>query len=193
MSLTLLDWRRSVAALYAAARADAERDPDGALARFRGGRDRLFREHPDSPLPADRRAAFAGVRYWPRDPTLRFEAAVEEAEPLRVGSASVTGESFALSRIGTVRLPVGDLEVYWIDVYGGGVFVPFRDGTSGRETYGAGRYLEPEELPGGRLRVDFNMAYNPYCAYNDAWSCPLPPAENRLSVRIEAGEKKYHD
>jgi hypothetical protein len=75
-------------------------------------------------------------------------------------------------------------------VGGGGYFLPFMDATSGDETYGAGRYLEIEPLPGGKLLVDFNMAYNPYCAYNEYWSCPIPPKENRLSVPIEAGEKQ---
>ncbi len=79
------------------------------------------------------------------------------------------------------------------DLEQGALFVPFRDATSGMESYGAGRYLEPEPAPGGRLHVDFNYAYNPYCAYNDAWSCPLPPAENTLRVPIRAGERAFHD
>jgi uncharacterized protein (DUF1684 family) len=123
MSLTLLDWRRTVAALYADVRATAGLDPDGALARFRAGRDRLFREHPDSPLPPDRRTGFAGIPYWPRDPALRFEAVVEPLPTEPRSATGITGEDFPLERIGRVRLPVGDLEVYWIEVYGGGVFV----------------------------------------------------------------------
>jgi uncharacterized protein len=84
------------------------------------------------------------------------------------------------------------LQVY-LPVEGGNYFIPFVDGTAPAETYGAGRYVEPEDLGDGRLHLDFNLAYNPYCAYNDFWSCPLPPALNRLKVRIEAGEKKFHE
>lgn len=195
MSLTLLDWRRRVAALYADARRDAVADPDGALARFRSGRDRLFREHPDSPLPAERRAGFAGIPYWPRDPALRFEAVVEPLPPEPRSATSVTGEAFPLERIGRVRLPFGELDVYWIAVYGGGIFVPFRDATAGRETYGAGRYLldtvKGADLGGSgdRLVLDFNYAYHPSCAYDARWSCPLAPPTSRLDVRIEAGER----
>jgi uncharacterized protein (DUF1684 family) len=108
--------------------------------------------------------------------------------------SSLTGESFALRRIGLVDLPVGRLTVYWIDVYGGGVFVPFRDATSGRETYGAGRYLldtiKGADLGGeaDNLVLDFNYAYHPSCAYDARWSCPLT-LENTLAVTIRAGER----
>ncbi len=195
MSLTLLDWRRRVAALYADVRANAAADPIGSLARFRAGRDRLFREHPDSPLAPERRAAFAGVPYWPHDPALRFEAVVEPLPPEPAVVASLTGEEFPLERIGRVRLPVGDLDVYWIAVYGGGVFVPFRDATAGTETYGAGRYLldtvKGADLgsSGDRLVLDFNYAYHPSCAYDPRWSCPLAPRANWLTVPIRAGER----
>lgn len=195
MSLTLLDWRRSVAALYADVRRDAARDPDGALLRFRAARDRLFRDHPDSPLPRDGRGGFAGLRHWPRDPVLRFEAIVEPLAPEPATATSLAGESFPLERIGRVRLPVGDLDVYWIAVYGGGIFVPFRDATAGRETYGAGRYLldtvKGADLGGAgdRLVLDFNYAYHPSCAYDPRWSCPLAPPANHLAVPIRAGER----
>lgn len=194
VSLTLLDWRRRVAELYAAVREGAG-DPERTLAEFRAGRDRLFREHAESPLPEEARAAFRGVPYWPHDPAMRFVAEVEPAEPLRLAARSITGEAFALDRIGTVRLPVGDLEVYWIAVYGGGVFVPFRDATSGAETYGGGRYLldtiKSADLgaSGSRLVLDFNYAYHPSCAYDPRWSCPLAPPANRLAVPIRAGER----
>jgi len=195
MSLTLLDWRRAVAALYADVRATADLDPDGALARFRAGRDRLFRGHPDSPLPPERRAGFAGLPYWPRDLALRFEALVEPLPAEARTTMSITGEAFPLERIGRVRLPVGDLEVYWIAVYGGGVFVPFRDSTAGTETYGAGRYLldtvKGADLGGSgdRLVLDFNYAYHPSCAYDPRWSCPLAPPANRLELPVRAGER----
>ena len=147
MSLTLLDWRRRVAALYRDVRATNDADPTGTLARFRAAKDELFAGHPETPLlPADR-DGFDGLRYWPYDPALRFDVTVEPAPPTEAPGAhalqalSVTGDAFALERIGRIVLPVGSLDVYWISVYGGGVFVPFRDATNGTDTYGAGRYL----------------------------------------------------
>jgi uncharacterized protein (DUF1684 family) len=195
MSLTLLDWRRRVAALYAAVRAEAGADPEGALARFRAARDRLFAEHPDSPLTADKRTAFPGIPYWPYDPALRFEVEVGPAPAERLTAISSTGDPYPLDRIGRVSLPMGTLDVYWVAVYGGGIFLPFRDGTSGGESYGGGRYLldtvKGADLGGsaGRLVVDFNYAYNPSCAYDPRWSCPLAPPANRLTVPILAGER----
>ncbi len=195
MSMTLLDWRRAVAALYASVRASAGRDSVETLRHFREGRDQLFREHADSPLPPDRRASFAGLPHWPEDPTLRFEAVVEPLRPAPRVATSVTGEAFPLERVGRVRLPIGDLEVYWIAVYGGGIFVPFRDATAGTETYGAGRYLldtvKGADLGGsaGRLILDFNYAYHPSCAYDPRWSCPLSPPANRLAAPVRAGER----
>ncbi len=200
MAMTLLDWRRRVAAMYADVRASAERDPVGTLGRFRGERDRLFRDHPQSPLAIEARSSYGGVPYWPHEAALRFEADVEPLPPTAQPAAppiatSVTGEDFRLERIGVVRLPVGDLEVYWIDVYGGGVFIPFRDATCGTETYGAGRYLvdtvKGADLGGSgdRLVLDFNYAYHPSCAYDPRWSCPLAPRANHLAVPVRAGER----
>jgi hypothetical protein len=195
VSLSLLYWRRTVAALYADVRANADRDPEITLARFRAGRNRLFGEHRDSPLPAAERAAFTGLPYWPHDPALRFEADVVPAPPLHLVAASLAGDPYPLERIGCVRLPVGDLDVFWIDVYGGGVFVPFRDATAGAETYGAGRYLldtvKGADLggSGSRLILDFNYAYHPSCAYDPRWSCPLAPPGNHLARPIRAGER----
>lgn len=194
-SLALLDWRRAVAALYADVRANAEDAPLETLSRFRAGRDRLFAEHPESPLPPERRPGFGGLPYWPHDPSLRFEAVVEPRPPAPRVAASLTGEAYPLRRVGIVRLPVGDLEVYWIDVYGGGMFVPFTDATSGSESYAAGRYLldtiKGADLGGSgeRLVLDFNYAYHPSCAYDPRWSCPLAPAANRLTVEVRAGER----
>jgi uncharacterized protein (DUF1684 family) len=151
--------------------------------------------HPDSPLRAGDRAGFAGVPYWDHDPGLRFEAVVKPAERRPATATSLSGTAFALERIGRVRLPVGDLEVYWIEVYGGGIFIPFRDSTSGTETYGAGRYLldtiKGADLGGSgdRLVLDFNYAYHPSCAYDPRWVCPLAPRENWLEVPLRAGER----
>jgi uncharacterized protein (DUF1684 family) len=193
--MTLLDWRRRVAAMYADVRATADRDPAGTLAAYRAARDELFRSHPDSPLAPEDRGAFTGVPYWDHDPALRFEAVVEPAERRPATASSLSGTSFAIERIGRVRLPIGELEVYWIEVYGGGIFIPFRDGTSGSETYGAGRYLldtiKGADL-GGRgdgLVLDFNYAYHPSCAYDPRWVCPLAPRENWLEAPIRAGER----
>lgn len=195
MSLTLLDWRRQVAALYGEVRATSPHDPEGALIRFRQVRDVLFRDHAQSPVPADRRHDFAGLRYWPYAPALRFEAQVRAAPAKRLVVTSLTGETFPLERIGRVQLPVGRLDVFWISVYGGGLFIPFRDTTSGRHSYGGGRYLldtvKGADLGGGegRLVIDFNYAYQPSCAYDPRWSCPLAPRSNWLVVPIEAGER----
>jgi hypothetical protein len=195
MSMTLLDWRRSVAALYAAVRAGAGRDPEGTLAAWQAGRERLMREHPDSPIRPDERGAFSGLEHWPHDPAMRHEVRVDPAEPQRLIATSLDGDPYPLDRIGRVSLPFGELDVYWISVYGGGVFIPFRDATSGRESYGAGRYLidtiKGADLGGtaGRLVLDFNYAYNPSCAYDPRWSCPLAPAANWLTAPVRAGER----
>jgi uncharacterized protein len=193
--MTLLDWRRRVAAMYAEVRASAWRDPEGTVSRFRVERDRLFRDHPESPLASEARGGFRGLPYWPHDPAMRFEAAVEASPAEPITATSLSGEAFRLERIGRVRLPIGELEVYWIAVYGGGVFIPFRDATSGIETYGAGRYLldtvKGADLGGSgdRLVLDFNYAYHPSCAYDPKWSCPLAPSANRLEVPVMAGER----
>jgi hypothetical protein len=195
MLLDLLDWRRTVFAMYAAVRAGVEHDPEATLAGFRVARERLIREHPQSPLRPERRAGFAGLDHWPYDPDMRFEAAVEPAEPDRLVAHSLDGDPYPLDRIGRVLLPIGQLEVYWIQVYGGGVFIPFRDATSGTESYGAGRYLldtiKGADLGGAgdRLILDFNYAFNPSCAYDPRWSCPLAPAANWLQVPVRAGER----
>ena len=193
--MTLLDWRRRVAAIYADVRATADADPALALTTYRAARDDLFRIHPDSPLPAADRATFPGIPGWDHDPDLRFEAVVEPVDPEPAPATSLSGHAFDLVRVGRVRLPVGDLAVYWISVYGGGIFVPFRDGTSGTETYGAGRYLidtiKGADLGGtdDRLVLDFNYAYHPSCAYDARWVCPLASRENWLEVSIRAGER----
>lgn len=196
MSFTLLDWRREVAAIYSEVRATVDDEPEGTLKRFRQAKDRLFRQHPDSPIQADDRAVFSGLSCWPYDSSLRFVVPVEPMEPAETaGPSSISGDSFALRRIGLVHLPIGDLEVYWIEVYGGGIFVPFRDGTSGTETYGAGRYLldtiKGADLGGDQdgLVLDFNYAYHPSCVYDAIWSCPLAPRANWIETSIEAGEK----
>jgi uncharacterized protein (DUF1684 family) len=190
--LTLLHWRRRVHELYADVRRLAPDDGPGALAAFRAGRDELFANHPDSPL-ADRRAV--PCPWWPYDPAWRIVAEVQPRPAERLVVHSGTGEPFSLVRIGAVEVPGGSLDVHWLDVYGGGVFVPFADATNGRSTYGGGRYLldtiKGADLggDGDRLWLDFNFAYHPSCAYHPRWSCPLAPPGNRLPVAVEAGER----
>ena len=194
MSLSLLDWRRRTAALYTAARAAA--DPELGWRAWRAGRDELFATHPDSPLSEPARAAFAGLPFAPYDPALRFETTLESAEPERREVGTAADGVVPFERIGRVRLgDLGSLDVWWLDSYGGGVFLPLRDGTAGATTYGGGRYLldtvKGADLgsDGGRLVVDLNFAYHPSCAYDPRWSCPLAPEGNRLTGPVAAGEQ----
>jgi len=204
--LDLADWRRRVAAMYAAVRNDALPDAERLLA-FRAAKDRLFGSHPQSPVPPDQRGGFAGLPYWTHDPSMRIDARLEpdpEASPLDL-PRSGEGAGFPYHRIGWVSVAVAGaqvrLAVYWLNEYSGGIFVPFRDGTSGHATYGAGRYLwdsaKGADLGSTReaLVIDFNYAYHPSCVYDPRWSCPLAPAENWLRVPIEAGERlaKQHE
>jgi uncharacterized protein (DUF1684 family) len=194
--LDLLDWRRKVFALYAEIRAQG---PPAGHARWRAVRDELFRSHTQSPFDGAGRAAFRGLRYYDYDPALRLAARVEPRPGERLDVQTSTGEAMAMRRFGVVALPFGTLDVFWIDVYGGGLFIPFRDATSGSATYGGGRYLldtikgaDLGTTVSGELVLDFNFAYHPSCHYHHRWSCPLAPRENHLAVPIEAGELAYH-
>ena len=164
---------------------------------FRAQKDAFFARHPQSPLLPAQRGAFAGLRYYPADPALAFDLAPEPfAEPEPVEMQTSTGESATYLRWGRLTFAVEGRDVtltLFADPGSGSFFLPFQDAGRGTETYGAGRYLDVEPLPDGRLHVDFNYAYNPYCAYNDAWSCPIPPRENMLNVHIRAGERTFHD
>ena len=166
-----------------------------ALDEFHKDKDDFFKNDPQSPLTAEQKRAFAGLIYYPENPALRLELPLEAAAaPTPVILPTSTGEVREYMHVGQVRFDVSGqqavLQIYRDDY---GYFLPFVDATAPDETYGAGRYLEPHDLGDGTLQVDFNLAYNPYCAYNERWSCPLPPQENRLKVRIAAGEKKFHD
>lgn len=198
--LDLADWRRRVAALYEALRSDERPDPM-RLVTFRAARERLFANHPSSPVPADRRASFRGVAYWRHDPALRLAAALEpdpEAPPLDL-PRSGEGPVLPYVRIGWVGFTIEGVDcrlaVYWMTEYVGGIFIPFRDATSGDESYAAGRYLwdsaKGADLgsQGDELVLDFNYAYHPSCVYDPRWSCPLAPQENWLTVPIRAGER----
>jgi len=197
--LHLLDWKRRMFGIYAEIRAAS--DPEAAWKHWRAVRDELFASHPQSPLPAIDRTGFTGLAYFEYDPRARVMADVVVAEPEHYDIAT-SGERqgsygftrFAIARFELAAQPL-ELELYWLDGYGGGLFLSFRDGTSGSETYGAGRYLLDTVkgadlgMDGERLVLDFNFAYNPSCAYDPRWVCPLVPPPNRLTVPIRAGER----
>lgn len=158
---------------------------------MRRQKDDFFANDPQSPLEPEQRENFKGLQYFPPDENLRFELALEPSqEKGAVRLQTSTGDIQEYQRLGRVHFTVDGKEaVLTVFGDGSGYFLPFVDFLAGKETYGAGRYLEPVLLPSGRLLVDFNLAYNPYCAYNHNWSCPIPPRENRLGVPIRAGEK----
>ncbi len=201
----LLDYRRSVSSMYARARGDspdAPSDPAARSERFRAERDEIFRRHPQSPLSEEEKGQFGGLDYFDYDPSLRFVLPVEyEVEPGTLEILLQDDGPLRLQRFGRVRFRVEDedlaLSLFWVSGYGGGVLLPFKDRTSGNETYGGGRYLldtiKHADLGSeeGRLVIDFNYAYNPSCAYDARWHCPLAPPENSLPVEIGAGEKVY--
>lgn len=157
-------------------------------------KDVSFARGGDSPLTDAQRAKFGGLRYFAPDPAFRFEATLERPTTSEYEDVQASdGQVHHLARAGTLRFRIGDRDVALVAYdQGEDLFIPFRDATSGAETYGAGRYVEAHELTPGRFEIDFNTAYNPYCAYNDRWSCPLPPRENWLDVPIRAGELSFH-
>lgn len=163
------------------------------LMQFREQKDALFSHDPHSPLTPEQKQAFQGLHYYDENPALRFEVELDLFEPVeQVQILTNTGDVQSYERYGSFRFEVegeqAKLTVYRNEF---GYFLPFADGLAGEETYGAGRYLEPQDLGDDRLLIDFNMAYNPYCAYNENWSCPITPRENRISVPIRAGEKNF--
>lgn len=201
----LADWRRRVTSLYTEVRKLAELDPSVAHRTWREARDGLLRDHPQSPVPRGDREAF-GAHYFDYDPTLRFTVPLEPAPPPEPGVLAFElpnsgAESLVFSRLGSVEIPFVEgprrLSVFWMAGYAGGLFIPFRDATNGRETYGAGRYLvdsaKSADLGGdpaaGTLILDFNFAYQPSCAFDPRWACPLAPPENRLDIAVRAGER----
>lgn len=163
-------------------------------------KDAAFRVAPQSPIPAAERASFAGLAYYPPDPAFRVEATLAPFErPEVVMLGSTKGDVRPQLRYGDLRFTLAGAECRLTgykdagDPDAGELFVPFRDATTGHETYGAGRYLETQDPGGGReprqVTLDFNLAYSPWCAYNAEYSCTLPPAENALPVAVTAGEK----
>jgi uncharacterized protein (DUF1684 family) len=199
--LDLVDWRRRVGDLYRI----ADRQGVGA---FRVARDSLFQSHSQSPLPQPDRAGFTALEYFAPVPELRIETRLDPAEiedDIEIDSGGADGV-ITYRRAGTLGFTLEGAEqrltVFSIVGYGGGLFLPFRDATSGKETYGGGRYLFDTikntdagclgVMPGSLdVVIDFNYAYNPSCAYNPHWACPLAPRENWLAAPIRAGEKAY--
>jgi uncharacterized protein (DUF1684 family) len=164
-----------------------------SLADFRAEKNQFFATHAQSPLTPEQKQTFDGLKYFPENKALRLEVEVEEfpiADPVEVQTS--TGDVRIYHRYGRISFHAegkeASLTIYDTDF---GFFLPFVDSLAKTETYGAGRYLEPEALENGNFLVDFNLAYNPYCAYNAQFSCPLPPFENRIKVPIRAGEKMF--
>ena len=197
--LELLDWRRRVAELFA----EVRRRPGDAdtLAWFRAQKDGLFKHHPQSPIPADERARFDGLPYWPYDPRARVVAHFMPDEHVLPETTEAVPADVAFHHIGTLSFELHGqpmhLPALWIDGYAGGLFVPFKDATSGHQTYGGGRYLLDtiksadldSDAQADTVVLDFNYAYHPSCAYDPIWVCPLAPPESRLPNAVRAGEQ----
>ncbi|HEY0754302.1 MAG TPA: DUF1684 domain-containing protein [Ktedonobacteraceae bacterium] len=207
--LDLYDYRRRVSALYRErARAFAAgEDPAPILQSFRQGKDELFAHHPQSALDEEGRSHFQGLRYFPYNPALRVPATLTLLEQTSEQDIILgERETLTMTTIGHLHFVLAEtqltLALYWLTLYGGGLFLPFRDTTGPRESYGGGRYLfdtikgsEPffptGEFERQQMVLDFNYAYNPSCAYDYRWVCPLAPGENHLSVALNAGERNY--
>jgi len=207
--LDLYDYRRRVAVMYRKRAEALQSGEDAALVlqRFREARDALFATHPQSALDEEQRKQFEGLRYFPYNSALSVTANVETTiEPTLLTVAMNAEESMTMTKVARLHFRLEGQEVglslYWLNIYGGGLFLPFRDMSSPAESYGGGRYLF-DTIKGSdflsvrgsswkeRIVLDFNYAYNPSCAYNYKWVCPLAPVENRLHVPIRAGELKF--
>lgn len=191
-SFDVVDWRRRVTALYRDVRATAS--PADAHAAWAEGRADLLRSHPASPVAREVRDTWPGPVVAPYDPALRWEVAVDrDVEPRRWDVTTGTDGVVPFELVGRVHLDVGSLDVWWLGSYGGGIFLPVRDPAPG--SYGGGRYLldtvKGADLGGDRdaLVVDLNFAYQPSCAYDPAWACPLAGPGNRLEAPVVAGEQ----
>jgi len=209
--LDLYDYRCRVADMYRLRRQATLTGEDAViiLQRFREARDELFANHPQSALDEEQKRKFHGLRYFPYNPAMCVEAGIDtEVEPVQLSVAMNAEETMTMTTIGRLHFTLegvrAALSLYWLNIYGGGLFLPFRDTTSPAESYGAGRYLfdtikgsdflaTPGMLGIERILLDFNYAYNPSCAYNDRWVCPLAPVDNRLKIPIRAGELKFKD
>lgn len=208
--LDLYDYRTRVAAMYRERnRATLDgHEPEKVWARFLRARNALFATHPQSALDEEQCARFKGLHYFPYNPAACVEAEVDsQVEPVVLTIAMNAHESMTMTRVAHLHFMLAGqqatLSMYWLNIYGGGLFLPFRDATAPAESYGGGRYLFDTIkgsdfllAPGAslmeRIVLDFNYAYNPSCAYNSRWVCPLAPKENRLSIAIRAGEQNFH-
>lgn len=190
-ALELLDYRAAVARMYLAGT---------SLTEFRAERDKLFGTHPQSAIASP--SSFTGLRYYPPNKDAIVESEVRPADgEIDIDTGGPDGVVH-YSRAGIIDTPYGELSLWTIKAYGGGLFLPVRDATCGKTTYGGGRYLTDtvkgtfgrglQMLGGSRVRLDFNYLYNPSCAYNDAYLCPLAPPSNTVAAPIEAGELTYH-
>jgi len=195
--LDLLDWKRRVFELYRSVRLLS--DAKAAWAQWRAVRNELFAAHPQSPIPAAERHRFLGLQYFDYNPAARVWADIEAASPMDYDISSSEVSAYRFTRFAVASFEFAgrrlQLELYWLEGYGGGLLLPFRDLTSGIQTYGAGRYLldtvKGADLgtEGGRLILDFNFSFNPSCAYDPRWICPLAPPPNRLPLALSAGER----
>jgi len=195
----LWQWRRRIADLYLEIRSSS--DPQVAWELWCETRSKLFRDHPQSPIEPEDRETYRGPETFPYDPSLRLVVHLGPAAPELITVATgVDGELSLRSFARTVGLESsldGELTLYWIEGYGGGVFLPFIDATSGTETYGGGRYLldtiKGADLgtvrPDGTMTLDFNFSYFPSCSYSSRYVCPLAPSGNRLRGAVRAGER----
>ncbi len=198
--IALGEWRRTIAETYATVRQVAPTDPQRAWRTFRASRDTLFKTHPQTPLSAESRDAFQSLSYYPYDPQWRLIGRVNRQVAVETFNLDLpTDGRIQYTRIAQVAFTAGGqpacLSLFWIEGYGGGLFLPFKDATNTVDTYGGGRYLF-DTIKGADLGVgpteivlDFNYAYNPSCAYDARWVCPLAPRENRLPFAVRAGEQ----
>ena len=209
--LDLYDYRCRVVAMYRERTKSYLVGDSGStiLQHFREAKDDLFATHPQSALDEEQRRNFRGLRYFPYNPMLAFLVDVDtDIEPTLQEITMNADEVMTMTTVGHISFSVDGqpvtLSLFWLNIYGGGLFLPFRDATCPTESYGGGRYLfdtikgsEPLPVRGvsrwQRMLLDFNYAYNPSCAYNSRWVCPLAPIENRVQVAIRAGEMKYHE
>jgi hypothetical protein len=177
----------------------SDQDPQHAWEHWRAVRNELFSGHPQSPVPASDRADYAGARYYDYDPRYRVAGTIAGSEQVGLDIATSRWSTYRFTRFASVELRLLGrrlaLDCFWLQGYGGGLFLPFSDPTNGISTYGGGRYLldtvkgSDLGVENDQLVLDFNFSYNPSCAYDPRWVCPLAPAGNRLPVRVEAGER----
>jgi uncharacterized protein len=180
----------------------AEGDFVRQIEAFRKQKDKFFKEREESPLLPEDREHFAGLNYYPISPEYRVVATlVPDAHPGTFRVQTTTGDYKEYTRMGRLEFELGGQKLSLTafmppadePMHGNRIFVPFRDKTSGKETYGAGRYLDLNKRAGSEYVLDFNRAYNPFCAYSPYYSCPVPPGENNLAAEVRAGEKVYHE